>query len=79
MALDLKLEDTLTFKQGEKKGEKNKQDKMILSLYRKGKIKIQDIADAADVSVQYVKDLIETSKNEEKIAIEENPLRKKKD
>lgn len=79
MALDLKLEDTLTFKQGEKQGEKKNRDKMILSLYRKGKFKIQDIADAADVSVQYVKDLIEASKNEEKIVVEEKPLRKKKE
>jgi hypothetical protein len=77
MALDLKIEDTLTFKQGEKK----KQDKMILSLYRKGKIKIQDIADYAEVSIQYVKDLIETAQNEEKIDIEEKKasVRKKKE
>ena len=79
MALDLKLEDTLTFKQGKAEGEKKNRDKMILSLYRKGKIKIQDIADAADVSVQYVKDLIEASKNEEKIVVEEKLLRKKKE
>ena len=77
MALDLKIEDTLTFKQGEKK----KQDKMILALYRKGKIKIKDIADAAEVSVQYVLDLVEAAKNEEKIVVEEKKasVRKKKE
>ncbi len=64
MALDLKLEDTFTFKQGVSKGEKEKQDKMILSLYRKGKINIQDIAEYAEVSVQYVNELIASSQNE---------------
>jgi hypothetical protein len=66
MALDLKLEDTFTFKQGESKGEKNNRDKMILSLYRKGKLTLEDIADAAEVSVQYVKDLIASPQNETK-------------
>ncbi len=54
MALDLKLEDTFTFKQGEKKN----RDKMILSLYRNTKLGIQKIALAADVSEQYVIDLL---------------------
>ena len=40
------------------KAKKKNRDKLILSLYQKGKIKIQDIADAAEVSIQYVKDLI---------------------
>ncbi len=54
MALNLKLEDTFTFRQGEKK----KQDKMILSLYRNTKLGIQKIALTADVSEQYVIDLL---------------------
>jgi predicted transposase YdaD len=74
MALDLKIEDTFTFKQGklegekigekigekpgEKLGEKKNRDKMILSLYRKGKFNIEDIADAAEVSVEYVKEFV---------------------
>ena len=43
MALDLKLEDMFTCKQGEK----NNLDKMILTLHRKGKLSIAYIADAA--------------------------------
>jgi hypothetical protein len=43
MALDLKLEDMFTCKQGEK----NNLDKMILTLHRKGKLGIEDIVDAA--------------------------------
>jgi DNA-directed RNA polymerase specialized sigma subunit len=33
-------------------------DKMILSFYKKGKLSIKDIADAAEVSVEYVEMLI---------------------
>jgi DNA-binding MarR family transcriptional regulator len=36
---------------------------MILALYQKGKLNIEDIADAAEVSVEYVKELV---KNVEK-------------
>jgi hypothetical protein len=31
---------------------------MILVLYKKGKLSIEDIADAAEVSVEYVEELI---------------------
>ena len=31
---------------------------MILALYKKGKLSIEDIADAAEVSVEYVKELV---------------------
>jgi predicted HTH domain antitoxin len=62
MALNLKIEDTFTFKQGKSQGkiegEKKKQDKMILSLYKKGKFSAQDIADAAEVTVEYVEAII---------------------
>jgi hypothetical protein len=70
MALDLKIEDTFTFKKGklegekigekrgEKRGEKKNRDKMILSLYKKGKLSLVDISDAAEVSVEYVVALI---------------------
>jgi len=40
MALDLRIEDTFTFKkgklEGKLEGEKKEKDKMILSLYKKG-------------------------------------------
>jgi DNA-directed RNA polymerase specialized sigma subunit len=57
MALDLKLEDLFTFKQGEIK----KRDKIILSLYKKGKLTIEEIAEATEVSVEYVKELLRKS------------------
>jgi DNA-directed RNA polymerase specialized sigma subunit len=57
MALELKIEDTFTYKQGENK----KRDKMILALYKKEKLSIEDIADAAEVSVEYVKNLVKQS------------------
>ena len=72
MALNLKLEDTFTFKQGESKGEKKKQDKMILSLYRNTKLGIQKIALTADVSEQYVIDLLKA----ENITIKESENKK---
>ena len=43
MPIEIKLEETFTCKQGEK----NNLDKMILTLHRKGKLGIEDIADAA--------------------------------
>jgi hypothetical protein len=62
MALELKIEDTFTYKkgklEGEKRGEKKEKDKMILSLFKKGKFNLEDIADAAEVSVEYVEALI---------------------
>jgi hypothetical protein len=75
MALDLKLEDTFTFRQGEKKN----RDKMILSFYRKEKLTLEDIADAAEVSVQYVKDLIASPQNETKtVSVEKKDSNKLK-
>jgi hypothetical protein len=78
MALDLKLEDTFTFKQGESKGEKKKLDKMILSLYEKLKLTSRQIALAAEVSEQYVIDLIEASEKTESEAVQNKKLSKKK-
>ena len=43
MLIEIKLEKTYLFNKGEKKI----RDKMILTLYRKGKLGIEDIADAA--------------------------------
>ena len=74
MALDLKLEDTFTFKQGEKK----KLDKMILSFYKNTKLSIQKIALAAEVSEQYVIDLIEASEKSESIEVQNKKLSRKK-
>ena len=34
---------------------------MILAFYKKGKLSIEDIADAAEVSVEYVKNLVKQS------------------
>ena len=42
MPIEIKLEETFLFKKGEKKN----RDKMILTLHRKGKLGIEDIADA---------------------------------
>ena len=75
MPIEIKLEETFLFKKGEekgkilgekrgeKRGEKKNRDKMILSLYSKGKFNIEDIAEAAEVSVEYVRELV---KNVEK-------------
>lgn len=75
MALDLKIEDTFTFKKGklegekigekrgEKRGEKKNRDKMILTMLKKKKYSIEEIAEIAEVSVEYVKELV---KNVEK-------------
>jgi predicted transposase YdaD len=70
MALDLKIEDTFTYKKGKLEGtlegEKKEKDKMIISLYKKGKLSIQDIADAAEVSVEYVEALIKEAEKANK-------------
>jgi predicted transposase YdaD len=66
MFIEINPEETYLFKKGEEKGEKRgekrgeikKRDKMILALYNKGKFSIDDIADAAEVSVEYVKELV---------------------
>jgi predicted transposase YdaD len=75
MPIEIKLEETFLFKKGEekgekrgekcgeKRGEKKNRDRMILALYKKGKFNIEDIAEAAEVSVEYVKELV---KNVEK-------------
>jgi hypothetical protein len=61
MALNLKIEDTFTYRKGKLEGkleEKKNRDKMILAFYKKGKLSIEDIAEAAEVSVEYVESLI---------------------
>ena len=69
MALELKIEDTFTYREGkmkvkiegeiegEKKGEKKKRDKVILAMLKKGKYSHEEIAEIAEVSVKYVQDL----------------------
>ena len=58
MPFEIKPQDTFLYKMGqesgEKRGEKNKQDDMILALLKKGKLSLGDIAEAAGVSVAYV-------------------------
>jgi hypothetical protein len=55
---EIKPQDTFLYKMGqesgEKRGEKNKQDEMILALLKIGKLPVEDIAKAAGVSVAYV-------------------------
>jgi hypothetical protein len=70
MPIEIKLEETYLFKKGEekgekrgeKRGEKKNRDRVILALYNKGKLSIEDIADAAEVSVEYVKELVKNIK-----------------
>jgi hypothetical protein len=73
MALELKIEDTFTYKTGKKQGkiegEKNNRDKMILSLYKNTKLSIHEIAISADVSEQYVLDLIKEAEKVETIPL----------
>jgi hypothetical protein len=40
---------------------KKESHKMILAFYKKGKLSIEDIADAAEVSLEYVKNLVKQS------------------
>jgi hypothetical protein len=65
MALDFKLEDTFTFKQGEIKGkiegEKKNRDMTILTMLKKKKYSIDEIAEIAAVSVEYVIELMKHS------------------
>jgi hypothetical protein len=62
MALNLKIEDTFTFKKGKIEGEKKEKDKMILSLYKMKKLSIMEIALAAGVTVEYVEIVIKAEK-----------------
>ena len=78
MALELKIEDTFTYKKGKKEGkiegkiegklegeivgENRKRDKMILAMLKKNKYSIVEIAEIAEVSVDYVKELAEKLK-----------------
>ena len=65
MALELKIEDTFTYREGKMKGkiegEKKKRDKMILAMLKKGKYSHEEIAEIAEVSVKYVQDLLKKS------------------
>ena len=74
MALELKIEDTFTYKKGKKEGklegklegeivgENRKRDKMILAMLKKKKYSVAEIAEIAEVSVDYVKELAEQLK-----------------
>ncbi len=85
MALELKIEDTFTFKkgkiqgkiegkiegkkegkkegkiEGEILGEKKNRDKMIMAMLKKGKNSLDEIAEIAEVTVDYVKELMKKS------------------
>jgi DNA-binding MarR family transcriptional regulator len=62
MLIEIDPKDTFLYKMGkesgekagEKRGVKKKQDDMILSLLKKGKFTLKDIAEAAGVSLSYV-------------------------
>ncbi len=66
MPIEIKLEETFLFKKGEekgkilgeKRGEKKNRDKMILTMLKKNKYSIEEIAEIAEVSVEYVKELV---------------------
>ena len=65
MALNYDIRKDLRFQQGleqgleqgEKKGKKKNRDKMILALLKKGKLSREEIAEVAEVSVEYVDNL----------------------
>ena len=69
MPLEIKIEETFIYKEGKVKGriegkeegkiEGKKEGKieMILALLKKGELSQEKIADAADVSLEYVKEL----------------------
>ena len=70
MPIEIKLEETYLFKKGEekgkilgekrgeKRGEKKNRDKIILTMLKKNKYSIEEIAEIAEVSVEYVKELV---------------------
>jgi predicted transposase YdaD len=70
MLIEIKLEETFLFKKGEekvekrgkkrgeKRGEIKKRDKMILTMLNKKKYSIEEIAEIAEVSIEYVKELV---------------------
>ncbi len=66
MPIEIKLEETFLFKKGEekgkilgeKRGKKKNRDKMILTMLKKNKYSIEEIAEIAEVSVEYVKELV---------------------
>ncbi len=63
MALDYDIRKDLRYQQGMEKGLEEglekKQDKMILALLKIGKLSMEDIAEAAEVSLDYVKKIAE--------------------
>jgi predicted transposase YdaD len=69
MFIEINPEETYLFKKGEekgekrgeKRGEKKKRDKMILAMLKKAKYSFEEIADIAEVSVEYVKSLVKQS------------------
>ncbi len=73
MPIEIKLEETFLFKKGEEKGEKRgekrgeergeikKRDKIILTMLKKKKYSIEEISEIAEVSVEYVKELVKKS------------------
>ncbi len=70
MPIEFKPENSFLYKKGqeageirgEKRGEKKKRDDMILAFIKIGKISIEDITAAAQVSVEYVKKIAEKLK-----------------
>ena len=73
MPIEIKLEETYLFKKGEEKGkvlgekrgeergEKKNRDKIILTMLKKKKFSIEEIAEITEVSVEYVKELLKQS------------------
>jgi flagellar biosynthesis/type III secretory pathway protein FliH len=63
MALDYDIRKDLRYQQGMEKGLEEglekKQDKMILALLKIGKLSMEDIAEAAEVSLDYIKKIAE--------------------
>jgi hypothetical protein len=53
----LKLGEKRGEKRGEKLGEKKNRDNMILALIKKGKMSLEDIAEVAQVDIEYVKEI----------------------
>jgi predicted transposase YdaD len=74
MTLELKLEDSFTYKkgkregrregkrEGKREGEKENRDKMILAMLKKEKYSIKEISEIAEVSAEYIKALAEQAK-----------------
>lgn len=57
MALELKLEDTFTYKEGKKEGKRQGKKEVILELLKRKKLNVEEIAEVAKVTIEYVLEL----------------------